>query len=427
MLSAPSQNTSFSNVQLALINIKQLVTVPARGKRAKVSADMRDIGVIENAAVLIENDIITWAGKMEELSTNSLKEAEILDCRDSIVMPGFVDAHTHALFAGSREQEFALRSAGATYQQIAEQGGGIVSMIKNVRASSKKDLKKNTRRWLNAMMQHGTTSVEIKSGYGLDMESEITMLEAITELNSEEVITIASTFLGAHAVPSEYKERKSEYVDLILNKMIPYIANRKLATFCDVFCEQGYFSLEETKAILTLGKQFGMTPKIHAEELSPLGGAQLAAELGAASADHLEHISDAGIQALAKSQTVALLLPGVSFFLNHSYAPARKLIDAGAAVAIASDFNPGSCMSYSMPLMMTIACTHMKMTPEEAITASTLNAAAALNLSHEIGSIEAGKKADMIILDIPNYTFLPYHFGENHVKKVVKNGVVLEF
>ncbi len=414
-------------MRLALINIKQLVTVPARGQRVKTLNGMRDIGVIENGAVVIENETIMWVGRMEDLPTQNMKETDILDCRDTIVMPGFVDSHTHLLFAGSREEEFAMRSEGATYQQIAERGGGIINTVTNVRSASKKELKKNARRWLNAMMRQGTTAVEIKSGYGLSMESEITMLEAINELDKEEVMTIAATFLGAHAIPQEYKGKKEEYIQLLINTMIPYVANRSLAAFCDVFCEQGYFTVDETRTILSHAKQFGLTPKIHAEQLTTQNGAQLAAELGAASADHLEHISDEGITALAKAQVVGVLLPGVSFFLNYQYPPARKLIDAGVPVAIASDFNPGSCMSYTMPLMMTIACTQMKMTPEEAITASTLNAAAAINRSHEIGSIETGKKADIIVLDIPNYKFLPYHFGENHVKKVVKAGVVLEF
>lgn len=388
---------------------------------------MNELGIIENGAVLVENDKITWVGRMEDLSISSLKETDVLDCLDKVVMPGFVDAHTHLLFAGSREDEFAMRSTGATYQQIAERGGGIASTVQHVRAASKKELKKQARHQLNAILRHGTTTVEVKSGYGLDMDNEIKMLEAINELNKEEVITILPTFLGAHALPPEYKNKKSEYVRLVIDKMIPYVSNHKLAIFCDVFCEQGYFEVDECEQILSQGKHYGLTPKVHAEELTPLGGASLAAKLGAASADHLEHVSDDGIRELAASQVVAVVLPGVSFFLNHRYAPARKLIDAGVPVAIASDFNPGSCMSYSMPLMMTVACTHMGMTPEESITASTLNGAAAVNLSHEIGSIEVGKKADMIVLDIPNYKFLPYHFGENHLNKVVKNGVVLEF
>ncbi len=414
-------------MNLALINIRQLVTVASQGLRAKVGSGMRDLGVVENAGIIVEGDSIAWCGKMEDLSMSSMKEAEVLDCHNRVVMPGFIDSHTHALFAGSREEEFALRSAGATYQEIASQGGGILSTMRRVRDSTKKDLKRFTRRALNSMLRRGTTTVEIKSGYGLTAESETKMLEAICELREEEVIGIVPTFLGAHAVPPEFAGHKDDYVAEIIQKMLPYVAQRHLAEFCDVFCEQGYFDISDCRTIFAHASSLGMKPKLHAEELSPLGGADFAASIGAVSADHLEHITDAGIAALAKAGVVATLLPGVSFFLNHHYAPARKLIDAGAPVAIATDYNPGSCMSYNMPLMMTIACTQMMMSPEEAIVASTLNAAAALNRSGEIGSIETGKKADLIVLNIPNYKFLPYHFGENHVEKVVKNGVILEF
>ena len=388
---------------------------------------MQNLGIIENAAVLIENEKITWHGKMEELSMASIKEADVLDCLDKVVMPGFVDPHTHLVFAGSRENEFAMRSAGLSYQEIALRGGGIISTVQQVRNSTKKDLKKNARKYLNAFLRNGTTTVEIKSGYGLDMDNEIKMLEAINELKDEEVLTIVPTFLGAHTVPPEFFGQKKEYIREITERMIPYIAKKKLAVFCDAFCEKGYFNQEDCREIFSKGTSVGLPPKVHADELTSGGGAELAAEVRAASADHLEHISDVGIKAIAHSGVVAVLLPGVSFFLHHQHAPARKLIDAGVPVAIATDFNPGSCMSYSMPMMMTIACAQMKMSPEEAITASTLNAAAAVNLSSEIGSIEIGKKADLIVLDIPNYKFLPYHFGENHVEKVVKNGVVLEF
>jgi imidazolonepropionase len=414
-------------VKLAIINIKQLITVAAQGERVKTGKDMRELGIIENAAVLVENEKIVWLGRMEELSMCSLKETDVLDCLDCVVMPGFIDSHTHLVFAGSREDEFAMRCAGATYLQIAEQGGGILNTVKKVRAAKKKELKKLARHWLNQMLQQGTTTVEIKSGYGLDMDNEVKMLEAINELNSEEVITIIPTFLGAHTFPLEYNGDKGGYIREIIERMIPYVSSHRLAAFCDVFCEKGYFGLEESETILQHGKQFGLKLKIHAEELTPFGGATLAAKFGAVSADHLEHVTSEGIGALSKAGVVATLLPGVSFFLNHKYAPARELIDAGVPIAIASDFNPGSCMSYSMPLMMTIGCAQMRMTPEEVITASTLNAAAALNLSHSLGSIEVGKKADLVVLDIPNYKFLPYHFGENHVKKVVKDGVVLEF
>jgi imidazolonepropionase len=414
-------------LNLALINIKQLVTVGSNGVQVKTGKEMQNLGIIENAAVLIENEKITWHGRMEELSMASIKEADVLDCLDKVVMPGFVDPHTHLVFAGSRENEFAMRSAGLSYQEIALRGGGIISTVQQVRNSTKKDLKKNARKYLNAFLRNGTTTVEIKSGYGLDMDNEIKMLEAINELKDEEVLTIVPTFLGAHTVPPEFFGQKKEYIREITERMIPYIAKKKLAVFCDAFCERGYFNQEDCREIFSRGTSVGLSSKVHADELTSGGGAELAAEVRAASADHLEYISDVGIKAIAHSGVVAVLLPGVSFFLHHQHAPARKLIDAGVPVAIASDFNPGSCMSYSMPMMMTIACAQMKMSPEEAITASTLNAAAAVNLSSEIGSIEIGKKADLIVLDIPNYKFLPYHFGENHVEKVVKNGVVLEF
>jgi imidazolonepropionase len=358
---------------------------------------------------------------------SELKKADVIECGEYVVMPGFVDPHTHLVFAGSRENEFALRSGGASYQEIASRGGGILSTVSAVRNATRKDLKKDARKHLAAMMRHGTTTVEIKSGYGLDMENEIKLLEVINELRKEEVIRIVPTFLGAHAIPPEYKQNPAGYVSEIIDRMLPYVADHKLSDFCDVFCELGYFGLAETETILSRAHELGMTAKLHAEELNPLGGATLAARFNAASADHLEHISETDIRALAGRGVTGVILPGVSFFLNHRYAPARAMIDAGVPLAIATDFNPGSCMSYSMPLMMTIACTHMGMTPEEAITASTLNAAAALRLSHEVGSIETGKRADMVLLNVPNYAYLPYHFGENHVDRVIKDGVVLEF
>jgi len=413
--------------RLALIDITQLVTVASGGQRVKVGKEMSDIGIIEHGAVLIEGDRIIWVGRMEELSMGDVKEAEVIDCGKKVVMPGFVDSHTHLVFAGSREDEFAWRARGATYQEIASMGGGILRTVQQTRSASKKELKKNATKRLMALLRHGTTTVEIKSGYGLTKDSEIKLLEVINELNKEEVMTIVPTFLGAHAVPPEFQNRKNEYVEMVINEMLPYVAQHHLAEFCDVFCERGYFELADTEKILNKARELKFHLKVHAEELSPLGGAELAAMLRAVSADHLEHVTEAGIQALASSGVVATLLPGVSFFLHHQYAPARKLIDAGVPVALATDFNPGSCMSFSMPMMMTIACTHMNMSPEEVITASTLNGAFAVNRSHEIGSIEVGKKADLVVLDIPNYKFLPYHFAENHVYRTIKNGVVLEF
>ncbi len=414
-------------MQLLLKNINQLVTVHSNGKSFKSGISMRDLGVIQNASVLIDNGIFQWIGLDETFAQPLREDAEIVDASSFVALPGFVDAHTHLLFAGSRENEFALRAEGKTYQEIAAQGGGILSTVKATRAATKKELKKLASKRLDAMMKHGTTTAEIKSGYGLDVDSEIKMLEAITELAEEHFMTIAPTFLGAHAVPPEFKDRKEEYIKLICNTMMPYIAKRNLARFCDVFCETGYFSAEESRQILQCAQSLGLKLKLHAEEFNSIGGTALAAELQAVSVDHLEHIDEEGIRKLQKGSTVAVALPGVSFFLHNPYAPARKLIDAGLPLAIASDFNPGSCMSFSMPLMMTIACTQMNLTPEEAITACTLNGAAALGLSQTVGSIEVGKQADIILYDIPDYRYLAYHFGTNLVAKVIKRGVILEF
>ena len=414
-------------MNLFLRNISQLVTVPSRGRRAKTGADMGDLGLLKDAGVLCRDGKIAWVGTMAEWEGRSAGDLNEFDASGMVALPGFVDAHTHMMFAGSRELEFAMRAQGATYQEIAERGGGILSTIAHVRKADKKSLKRQTARYLMDMMRHGTTTVEIKSGYGLEMESEIRMLEAINELRVEEIMGVVPTFLGAHALPPEYRGRGSDYVDLVVDRMIPYVGKKGLAVFCDVFCEKGYFGLEEAARILEAGARWGMKPKVHADELTPLGGAQLAARVGAVSADHLEHVTPEGVAALRGAGVVAGLLPGVSFFLRHGYAPARALIHGGVAVAIASDFNPGSCMSYSMPLMMTIACTQMGMTPEEAITAATLNGAAALGLSSTIGSIEVGKNADIVLAAVPDYRFLAYHFGTNHVRVTIKNGTILEF
>ncbi len=413
-------------MNLFIKNISQLVTVASGGKRAKTRDEMRDLGIINEAGVLCTGGKIAWVGRMSEWNQTLTEGFPELDATGRVVLPGFVDSHTHMMFAGHRAQEFALRSQGATYQQIAEAGGGILSTIRSVRAASKKELKRQTTGYLTAMMRHGTTTVEIKSGYGLNLETEVRMMEAIHELEREEMITVVPTFLGAHAVPPEHQQNPAKYVDVIVDDMIPYVGRKKLAAFCDVFCEKGYFDLADAERILTRGKMEGLLPKVHAEELTPLGGALLAAKVGAVSADHLEHITDEGIAALEGSDVVATLLPGVSFFLNHGYAPARTLIDRGVTVAIASDFNPGSCMSFSMPLMMTIACTQMHMTPAEALTAATLNGAAALNMSSSVGSVEVGKNADLVIADVPDYTFLSYHFGTNHIVTTIKNGTILE-
>lgn len=388
---------------------------------------MRDLGTIKDGCIFVEDGIIQWVGSTEAFGLSLNRDADVIDASSLVALPGFVDSHTHALFAGSREREFAMRAVGKTYQEIAAEGGGIARTVAATRAASKKELKKLTSKRLDAMMQHGTTTVEIKSGYGLDPDSEVKMLEAIRELADEHFMTIVPTFLGAHAVPAEYAQKKDAYVELVCEHMLPYVARKNLARFCDVFCERGYFTVEESRRILERAKSLGLQLKVHADEFTAIGGTQLAAELGALSVDHLEHVQAEGVKALKAGETVAVVLPGVSFFLRHPYAPARALIDAEIPVALASDFNPGSCMSFSIPLMMTIACTQMSVTPEEGICAATLNAAAAVGLSSILGSIEVGKQADIILYDIPSYDYLAYHFGTNLVATVIKKGTVLEF
>jgi imidazolonepropionase len=408
-------------------NAKQLVTVSAHGRRMMTGLEMRDLGVVEDGSIFIKDGTIEWIGRESDRTIEITKSTDVLDATGMVALPGFVDSHTHLVFAGSRENEFAMRAIGKSYHEIAEEGGGILSTVREVRKSTKKDLKRVADKRLDDLLRHGTTTVEIKSGYGLDMDNEIKMLEVVNELMKEHYMNVVPTLLGAHAVPPEYDGNAGAYVRFLIEQLIPYVGRKKLATFCDVFCEIGYFSIDECRDVLEKAKSFGMQLKVHADELSPLGGAELAASVGAISADHLEHVTETGIEALRSANVIATLLPGVSFFLGHGFAPARKLIDRGVPVALASDFNPGSCMSYSIPMMMTIACTQMKMTPEEAITASTLNGAAALGISDKVGSIEVGKEADIVLYDIPDYRYLPYHFGTNLVWKVIKRGTLLEF
>ncbi len=412
-------------MNLFIKNIGQLVTVASHGQRVKSGKEMRELHIVKDAALLIENGIITKIGNTNELSPPV--EYDVIDAEGKVVLPGFVDSHTHTVFAGSRENEFALRAEGKTYQEIAEAGGGILSTMHATRDASKRDLYKLGERRLNDMLRSGSTTVEIKSGYGLSPEAEMKILEVISELKRDHFVTIAATFLGAHTFPPEYKDDKQGYIDRICDYMLPYVAEKKLATFADVFCEQGYFDVKMTEQIILEAKRLGLIPKLHADQLNAIGATELGAKHNVISVDHLEKTTESGIAALKNSQTIATILPGCSLFLNHPYAPARTIIDAGIPLALATDFNPGSQMSYSMQMMMTLACTQMRMSPEEAITAATLNGAAALGLSNEVGSIEIGKQADVVLYNVQDYRYIPYHYATNHVWKVVKNGVLLDF
>jgi imidazolonepropionase len=354
-----------------------------------------------------------------------LASSPVIDAGGKVVLPGFIDSHTHLIFAGSREDEFEQRLSGRTYQEIAALGGGINATVQSVRTATKEELKRQARWRLDRFLQFGVTTVEVKSGYGLTMADEIKCLEVIAELNAEGPLELVPTFLGAHAVPPEYRINRDGYLRLLIDDMLPEIARCRLARFCDVFCETGVFALEESARILARARDLGFQLKLHADELTPLGGAELAARIGAVSADHLLCITDAGIDALAASGTIATLLPGTAFFLGLPYAPARKLIERGVTVALASDCNPGTCPTENLPLVGAMACTQMKMLPAEALTALTLNAAAAIGCSDRLGSIEVGKQADLIICDVPDYRHLFYHFGVNHVWRVIKRGRVV--
>ncbi len=411
-------------MNLLINNIKQLVTVSANGRGIKAGCEMSDIGVVENSSVLIVDGKISKIAPSSKIKVDD--EIFVLDAEGGIALPGFVDSHTHLIFSGSRENEFAMRTEGKTYQDIASSGGGILSTVRATREASKRELFRLGEKRLNDMLKLGTTTVEIKSGYGLSPDSEIKILEIINELKRDHFSTIVPTFLGAHAIPFEFKENPDEYVELICNYILPHISEKKMAIFCDIFCENGYFNLKQSERILSKAKEVGLKIKLHADQLSTFGATELGVSLGAISVDHLELINENGINVLSKSKTIATILPGSSFFLNHKYAPARTIIDSNIPVALATDFNPGTSMCYSMPMMMTIACTQMKMKVEEVITASTLNGAAALGLSNEVGSIEVGKNGDIIIFDVPDYKYIPYHFSNNFVKHVIKNGVLLE-
>jgi len=405
--------------ELFIKNARQLL-IPVADKSSQ-----GELKIIEDGAVACHQGKIVASGAGSEvLSQIELApEATIIDATGKVVAPGFVDPHTHPVFFGSREQEFEMRIQGKSYREIAEAGGGIRFSVRQLRSASKQQLIDHAIPYLDRFIQYGTTTIEAKSGYGLSMEDEIKSLEVIQELNRIHPIDLIPTFLGAHEIPDEYRNRRQDYIDLIINEMIPRVAEQKLAEFCDVFCEDHVFNLRESEKILATAQDYGLKSKIHADQLTASGGAELAARLGAISADHLDYITRQGIEQLQAAGTTPVLLPGAVFFLGLTrYAPARQMIDAGLPVAIATDFNPGSCMTESMPLMMTLACINMKMRPDEVWLAATAQAARSVFRAGMLGSLQLGAKADIVIWNIPNYKYLPYHFGVNLVNRVIKNG-----
>ena len=408
-------------VDLLVTNASELVTLQGWSQKPALGVQMRDLGIVRKGSIAIHDSKIVAIRKTSEIERN-FSGKECMDATGEVVMPGFVDPHTHLVFAGSREDEFGMRIEGASYMEILQKGGGILKTVGETRRTSEAKLVENCKKTLDVMLEHGTTTVEAKSGYGLTLKDELKCLKVIQRLNKVHPVTAVSTFLGAHAIPTEYDRNADEYVKLIIDEMIPAVANQKLAEFCDVFCEKGVFNKDQSRQILLHGKKYGLKPKLHADEMTPFRGAELAAEVEAVSAEHLLFTSNNGLKAMVEKHVVAVLLPAAAFSLMlGKYANARKMIETSVAVALGTDFNP-SCWVENQQIIISLACRQMKLTPAEAITATTINAAHAVNRAHEVGSLELGKKADVIILNVPNHKFLGYRFGANLVDKVLKEG-----
>jgi imidazolonepropionase len=404
----------------------QLLTL-AGPKRPRVGPEMSELGIIEDGAVLIEDGVIAAVGASANVGVGVGEPVEEIDASGSVVMPGFVDAHTHPVFAGTRTNEYEWRAAGLTYQEIAARGGGIRSTVRKTRAASEDELLAAARRYARWFLQSGTTTIEAKSGYGLTLESEIKLLRVIHRLNSEGPLELVPTLLAAHIVPDEYVDQRDAYIELLIQDLLPMVGRQKLAEYHDVFCEQGAFTVAESRALMLAAKAAGLKLRIHANQFTRSGAAGLAAELGARTADHLEEISDDEIAALRDAGVIAILVPGAVFHLgSKNYAPAKKMIEAGLPVALATDFNPGSSPTPNMQMVLTHACTQMNMTPAQAITAATINAAYSLDRSDRLGSIEVGRQADVIICDCRDYREIPYFYGVNHVRMVIKRGTVVD-
>ena len=409
--------------KLLLHNIGLLAT--PQGFAARAGASHGDILKLENAWLMTDEN-----GRITEIGRGACPETEpgayrVIDADGRLVTPGLIDAHTHLIFGGWRQNEFGLKLHGATYLEILAAGGGILSTVRSTRAASEEELKAQASGALKEMLSFGVTTCEAKSGYGLDRGTELKQLRVIRELDREWPIDLVPTYLGAHAVPAEWKEDREEYIRRLTEEWIPEIAREGLAEFCDVFCEKGVFTAEESRRILEAGKRHGLLPKIHADEIEAIGGTELTAELKAVSAEHLIVCRESGIEAMAKGGTVACLLPMTSFYLGSTYAPARQMIDAGVPVAVASDYNPGSCPGLNLQLAMTVACLKYRLTPEEMLTAVTLNAAAAIRRADRIGSLEPGKQADLVIWKARDLDYLPYRLGSNLAYFVIKNGEVV--
>ncbi|EMT44817.1 imidazolonepropionase [Anoxybacillus flavithermus AK1] len=404
-----------------IVNIGQLLTMegdgPVKGEQ------MKSLPLIEHAALGIKNGRVAWIGSNEE--AEKMSASYIIDAEGKLVTPGLVDPHTHLVFAGSREHELSLKQQGISYLDILKQGGGILSTVRATRAASEEELYEKARGHLDRILSYGVTTVEAKSGYGLDVETELKQLRVAKRLNETHPVEVVSTFLGAHAIPLEYQNHPDAFLQQMVDLM-DVMKRERLAEFVDIFCETGVFSVEQSRIFLQQAKEKGFAVKIHADEIDSLGGTELAVEVGAVSADHLVGASIAGIHQLAHSNTIAVLLPGTSFYLGKgTYANARAMIDQGAAVALATDFNPGSSPTENLQFIMTLAALYLRMTPEEIWHAVTINAAYAVNRGHEAGRIMIGRKADIVLWEAPNYMYVPYHYGINHVRMVLKNGKVV--
>lgn len=412
---------------LVIKNIDNLITLKGED-RARYGEEIKDIGQVENGIIALDEEYIVYVGQGDlpehiEVDDNT----EIIDGKGSTVTPGLIDSHTHLVHGGSRENELDMKLKGVSYLDILAAGGGIHSTVKATREATKEELYNQSLKSLNRMLSFGITTIEAKSGYGIDdFSTELKQLEVAKELDENHPIDIISTFMGAHAIPEQYKKNPEKFVDIIINDMIPEVGKRNLAKFCDVFCEEGVFTIDQSRRILLAGRAHGMEAKIHADEINPLGGAELAAELGCISADHLIAASDKGMEMMAKKRVIANLLPGTSFNLQTgSFANARKMIELGVPVALSTDYNPGSCPTENLQLIMSFASLIMKMTPEEVISAVTINAAAALGIEDKVGSIEVGKIGDIIIFDSKNLPYMIYHFGINNTKIVIKKGKIV--